>query len=103
VAALGLQVMLCGCRARPEAGADLAARGRQVSKQLLMESLDSDILAAVGCVPNEDVWRKKEIKENTRANLTQRKCGPAARRRRRRRAPPPPRRAPAARARAAAI
>jgi len=62
-----------------------------VSKQLLMEALDSDILAAVGCVPNEDVWRKKEIKENTRANLTQRKCGPAA-------PPPPPRPAAAARA-----
>jgi hypothetical protein len=70
--------------------------GRQVSKQLLMEALDSDILAAVGCVPNEDVWRKKEIKENTRANLTQRKCGPAA-------PPPPPRPAAAARARAAVI
>ena len=57
-------------------GPEVIVPGAQVSKHLLMETMDSDILAAIGCVPNEEVWRKKEIKENTRANLTQRKCEP---------------------------
>lgn len=56
-----------------------AHAGAQVSKHLLMETMDRDILAAVGCVPDAEAWRKKEIKENTKIYLTQRKCAcPAA-------------------------
>ncbi|KAK9839458.1 hypothetical protein WJX81_003560 [Elliptochloris bilobata] len=52
---------------------DLYLQQRLMSKHLLMETMDSDTLAAIGCVPHDEIWRRKEVKENTRANLTQRK------------------------------
>lgn len=70
-------------RGREAASGRLYVRiaGAQVSKHLLMETMDRDILAAVGCIAAAEGciaaaegWRKKEIKENTKIYLTQRKC-----------------------------
>ncbi len=50
----------------------------QITKNRVFETLDVEIFEEVGLVPKADLYRKKEIRMNTRLSYTQFKCDPAS-------------------------
>lgn len=42
----------------------------QIPERLLMEGLDQECLGATGVVKDPDLWRRKEVKYNTRTHYT---------------------------------